>query len=258
MKSSGIIGFAPIRVITKYVQLLFDREEKELYFKLKKVLGFSPINLNFYNLAFVHKSASVKNKLGRPINNERLEFLGDAILDAVISDYLYNKFPLENEGFLTELRSKIVNGQNLSLLAQHLGLSDFVSANVNSVKAKTRILEDTFEAFIGAIYMDRGYNAVTAFVLRLLRQQVIDIDALQLTDVNYKSKLIEWAQKNRKEVVFQTEEDPNHSGKFVAVAIVGEKERGRGKGNSKKEAEQEAARNGMNAVEKDEAYKDYL
>lgn len=256
MKSSSKISIAPFRKLAKSIQLLFDHEEKELYGKLRKVLGFSPFNLNYYNLAFVHKSASVKNKLGRLINNERLEFLGDAILDAVVSDYLYNKFPGEDEGFLTEMRSKIVNGQNLSDLAKRLGLDEFVSANVNSEKARVRILEDTFEAFVGAIYMDRGYNAVAAFIVRLIYNQDIDIDKLKQRDVNYKSQLIEWAQKNKREVVFNTDEDREHPNKFLAIAAVDTEEMGRGKGFSKKEAEQEAARIALEAIRGDEAKPD--
>lgn len=225
---------------------------------MRKVLGFTPINLNYYNLAFVHKSASVKNELGKLINNERLEFLGDAILDAVISDYLYNKFPGEDEGFLTEMRSKIVKGQNLSLLAKQLHLDDFVTANVNSEKAKFRILEDSFEAFIGAIYMDRGYSAVTAFLLRLLQKHLINIDQLKEKEENYKSTLIEWAQKNKREVYFHTEEDTGKANAFISHVMLDNIEKGRGKGNSKKEAEQEASRSALIIVEKEETYRDYL
>lgn len=260
MKISVRKPFAPVKVATGRIQLLFSNEKKKkLYFSLKSILGFSPVNLSFYELSFIHKSASQTVSNGKQVNNERLEFLGDAILDAVISDYLYDKFPAENEGFLTQMRSKIVNGPNLSQISRSLGLNRFVTANIEDKDQSTRILEDAFEAFIGAIYMDRGYRACAVFIFKLVHYNYINIEYLRSSEQNYKSQLIEWGQKHKKEINFETDSF-NNKGKeeFISYVYVDQDKYASGKGISKKEAEQNAAKNTMHKLPKNNDYREYL
>lgn len=258
MKSSTRLPIAPLRQFSLWIQLLFNKEKKELFRSLRFILGFAPYYLKYYELSFVHKSASISGRNGVAINNERLEFLGDAILDAVISDYLYNKFPYEDEGFLTQMRSKIVNGKSLSKIAREIGISGMVVSNVSDVHSNIKILEDAFEAFIGAIYMDKGYRGVALFVVKLIQDNMIDIDYLIDYDVNYKSQLIEWSQKYKRKLEFTTKEDPQQRSQFVSHVTIENKEYGKGTGASKKLAEQMAAKRTLAKIESDESYKQFL
>lgn len=211
--------------------------------ELKKITGLYPRNEELYKLAFIHKSASLKQHDGIVINNERLEYLGDAILDAVVAEYLYIKFPDKKEGFLTQTRSKIVNGAYLGQLATQLGIDKFIISHAQNYYSNKHILGDAFEAFIGAIYLDHGYQAVRKFLYRQLLKKHIDITKILKTETNYKSKLIEWAQKDKKEVIFKTTQEDTESlvPEFISMVSIDDEEIGRGKGLSKKEAEQNAA-----------------
>lgn len=177
------------------------------------------------------------------INNERLEFLGDAILDAVVAEYLYVRFPDKKEGFLTQTRSKIVNGDFLGELAIRLGIDKFVVSHANNFNTNKHILGDAFEALIGAIYLDHGYRAVKRFVFKQLLNKHIDLNLVLKTETNYKSRLIEWAQKDKKEIVFETNptSSDNVIPEFISQVYVEDKIMAQGKGLSKKEAEQNAA-----------------
>jgi ribonuclease III len=209
--------------------------------------GLFPQNEELYKLAFIHKSASLKLPDGMVINNERLEFLGDAILDAVVAEYLYLKFPDKTEGFLTQTRSKIVNGDSLAHLAMRLGLDRFILSYANNFNTNKNILGDAFEALIGAIYLDHGYNDVKKFVFKQLIKKYIDINQLLITETNYKSRLIEWAQHEKKELSFKTEltNDENLIPEFISLVVVEGSVESKGFGLSKKEAEQDAARQAL-------------
>ncbi|MBI9067161.1 MAG: ribonuclease III [Salinivirgaceae bacterium] len=205
--------------------------------------GLFPGNEELYKLAFIHKSASLKLPDGLIINNERLEFLGDAILDAVVAEYLYSKFPDKKEGFLTQTRSKIVNGAYLGQLAIQLGLDKLIISHAHNYNSNKHILGDAFEALIGAIYLDHGYKAVKNFVFKQLLKKHIDIAEILKTETNYKSRLIEWVQKDKKVILFKTDQQDNEGlvPEFISVVLIDNKINGTGKGLSKKEAEQNAA-----------------
>lgn len=169
---------------------------------LKNIFGFRPNNLHLYKLAFRHKSAN-KDINGIKINNERLEYLGDAVLGSVVADYLFKKFPYKGEGFLTEMRSKIVCRSNLEKLSRKLALDKLIESSPETRSSAKSMRGDAFEAFIGALYLDKGYAFTRKLIVKRIINIHIDIDKLEQTDTNFKSKLIEWAQKEKKEVDFR-------------------------------------------------------
>ncbi|HYQ57653.1 MAG TPA: ribonuclease III [Draconibacterium sp.] len=212
---------------------------------LKDLLGFYPQNLRLYDLAFIHKSASIVDSQGNFVNNERLEYLGDAILGAIIADFLYNRFPQEDEGFLTKTRSKLVNRSILTQLTHEMGLHIFIDSNTTKNIDKSHIYGDALEALIGAIYLDKDYKAAKFFVTKKILPQFVDLNEIEQEDSNFKSQLIEWSQKNKRELEFETTEETDEKlkqPKFKAVVKVDNKEVGKGMGTSKKEAHQNAAR----------------
>jgi len=234
-------------VVRKIVQRvkLFSSKRKEFYLFLKDLLGFYPQNLRLYDLAFIHKSASVVDSQGNLVNNERLEYLGDAILGAIIADFLYNRFPQEDEGFLTKTRSKLVNRAFLTQLTHDMGLHVFIDSNTTKKIDKSHIYGDALEALIGAIYLDRDYQAAKFFVTKKILSQFVDLHEIEHEDSNFKSQLIEWSQKTKRELEFETTEETDENlkqPKFKAVVKIDNKEVGRGIGSSKKEAHQNAAR----------------
>ncbi len=175
---------------------------KDLSRSIKNIFGFRAGNLHLYKLAFRHKSAN-KDVNGIKINNERLEYLGDAILGSIIADYLFKKFPYKDEGFLTETRSKIVCRSNLDKLSRKLGIDRLIESSADTKNAAKSMRGDAFEAFIGALFLDKGYDYTKKIIIKRIVNIHIDIDALVLLDTNFKSKLIEWAQKEKKEVEFR-------------------------------------------------------
>jgi ribonuclease-3 len=211
---------------------------------LKDLLGFYPQNLRLYDLAFIHKSASIVDSQGNFVNNERLEYLGDAILGAVIADFLYNRFPQEDEGFLTKTRSKLVNRAILTQLTHEMGLHVFIDSNTTKNIDKSHIYGDALEALIGAIYLDKDYKAAKFFVTKKILPQFVDLNEIEQEDSNFKSQLIEWSQKNKREIEFETTEETDEKIKqprFKAVVKIDNKKAGEGVGTSKKEAHQKAA-----------------
>ena len=175
---------------------LFSSDRKEFYLFLKGLIGFYPQNLKLYDLAFMHKSASTVDSQGNFVNNERLEFLGDAVLGSIIADFLYNRFPQEDEGFLTKTRSKLVNRTFLTNLTFEMGLNVFIDAKTTSSIKKSHIFGDVLEALIGAIYLDKDYQTAKFFVIKKILT-FVDLNEVEQSDSNYKSQLIEWSQKNR-------------------------------------------------------------
>jgi ribonuclease-3 len=219
---------------------------------LKDVIGTYPNNLKLYDLAFLHKSASVVDSQGNFVNNERLEFLGDAILSAVIADFLYNRFPQEDEGFLTKMRSKLVNRAFLTKLTNDMGLSVYIDSNTTKKIDSSHIYGDALEALIGAIYLDKGYHAAKYFITKKILSNFVDLNAIEQNDSNFKSQLIEWSQKNKKVLEFDTTEEFNEKSKqpkFTAVVVVDNQKLGHGTGASKKEAHQNAARRALDKLE---------
>ena len=223
---------------------LFSSPRKEFYSFIKETIGFSPLKLKLYDLAFIHKSASSVDLMGQPVNNERLEYLGDAVLGAIVAEYLYNRYPRKDEGFLTQMRSRIVNRSFLTQLTFKLGLNHFVTSNTNSVNESSHIFGDVFEAFIGAIYLDNGYQGVKDFLIKKVLSIHVDLHELEKNDNNFKSQLIEWGQKNKREVEFDTRENSdtgNNKLPFISIVRIDGQIVGKGEGYSKKEAQQNSA-----------------
>lgn len=221
--------------------------DKHLYDELKKLLGFRPKNFVLYYVALTHKSAIAKQCLDEYKNNERLEFLGDAILDAIISEILYLRFPTADEGFLTQMRTKIVNGKQLSQLAVDIGLDKLIFKSNKSVTSN-RIFEDAFEALIGAIYLDRGLKYAKKFISQKIMIRYIDLNKLKSVEINFKSKVIEWAQKNKIQIDIDTDYESLDSKVFISYIRIDNKIMGQGKAYSKKEAEQIAAKHALTKI----------
>lgn len=209
------------------------------------MLGFRPGNLALYRKAFTHSSAANQPRSGenKRESYERLEFLGDAVLSAVIADYLFKKFPYRDEGFLTKLRSRIVSRQQLGRLAQKFGIERLIEAESGLAGRSHSINGDVFEALIGAIYLDKGYEFTSRFISETIIRYHLDIDEIEATDHDYKSKLIEWAQKNKKDLRFilVEEQGTGQHKVFVVEIMVDGAPHGRSQHASKKRAEQEAA-----------------
>ena len=231
--------------IFKSINFLYC-SNKKLYKSLKNILGFSPDNFKFYELAFIHRSASITNPDGSVINNERLEYLGDAVLSAIIADFLFTNYPDKNEGFLTKMRSKIVSRENLNELAKKVGLNNFIISHTDkSPDNKPRYIGgNVFEALIGAIYIDKGYKVTKHFLIKRIIKNYVSLIQLESTDKDFKSNLIEWGQKYKKKIFFDTREDNEKSNKlsfFVSYIKIENNIFGTGTGKTKKEAEQNAA-----------------
>lgn len=177
--------------------------DKELYRSIRNLFGFYPDNIHLFKVALCHRSAPSKYFSSPEINNERLEYLGDAVLSSVIADYLYKKFPMKDEGFLTEMRSRIVSRSNLNALSRKMGIDHLVLEDNDHRPKSKSIFGDTFEAIIGAIYVDRGYNFTRRVVIKRILSFHLDIDEIEKTEVNFKSRLIEYSQKEKKMIEFK-------------------------------------------------------
>ena len=245
--------------ITDRIRLFF-RKEKEPYFRFYSILGFYPHNIEIYKQALLHKSSSVKTQ-GKLINNERLEFLGDAILDAVVADIVYKRFEGKREGFLTNTRSKIVQRETLNNIAINIGLDKLIKYSSKQSSHNSYMSGNAFEALIGAIYLDRGYRACKKFMEKRIIGQYINLDKISRKEVNFKSKLIEWSQKNKFEIEFRLigqSLDESQNPIFESQIIVENIPGGIGKGYSKKESQQEAAHTTMNMIKKDSLFIDAI
>jgi len=195
---------------------------------LENLLGFVPGNLRLYRMAFRHRSVAVELKNGTKNSNERLEFLGDAILGSVVAEILFKMYPYKDEGFLTEMRSKIVSRANLNQLAKRLGLDEHIEYDNRMIGHNNKqgsLLGDTFEAMIGAVYMDKGYNFTRKFLINRIIKPHIDIHTLELTETNFKSKIIEWCQRHGKDISFEiiaNEEGENSKLFTIQISVDGE------------------------------------
>lgn len=236
--------------ITDRIRLLF-RKDKESYFRFYKMLGFYPRNISIYEQALLHKSSSIKSEQGRLLNNERLEFLGDAILDAVVADIVYKKFEGKREGFLTNTRSKIVQRETLNRLAIEIGLDKLIKYSARQSSHNSYMCGNAFEALVGAIYLDRGYRACKHFMEHRIIGPYINLEKISRKEVNFKSKLIEWSQKNRVELTFELitqSHDQCFSPTFESEVLIEGIPAGRGIGYSKKESQQRAAHESMGKI----------
>ena len=234
------------------IRLLF-RKDKESYLCFYQMLGFYPHDIHIYEQALLHKSSSVKSDQGRLVNNERLEFLGDAILDAVVGDIVYQNFEGKREGFLTNTRSKIVSRESLNHVAEQIGLSKLVKFNTRHSCHNNYMGGNAFEALVGAIYLDRGYAYCKDFMEHRIIGTYIDLNKVSRKEVNFKSKLIEWSQKNKVLLSFELIEqslDEFNSPVFVTEVIVEGIHACKGKGYSKKESQQIAAHETLNKIKK--------
>lgn len=219
-------------------------KDKIFFRAIDDMFGFIPHNIELYKLALIHKSASIVLEDGQHINNERLEFLGDAIIESVSSDYLFIEFPDKNEGFLTQLRSKMVSRQSLNGVAKRIGLDDHVITNASNSSSQKHIYGDAFEAMMGAIYLDQGYDFVNRLLINKIFAKYLKMGTLAESETDFKSRLIEWCQKNHHTIHFATTHDKTYSAThpfFYSKVLIDNIEVGHGAGESKKEAEQRAA-----------------
>lgn len=242
------------------IRLLFHKD-RESYFCFYKILGFFPRNIRFYEQALLHKSTSIRSEKGRPLNNERLEFLGDAILDAIVGDIVYKHFEGRREGFLTNTRSKIVQRETLNKLAVEIGLDKLVKYSTRSSSHNSYMYGNAFEAFIGAIYLDQGYERCKQFMEKKILKNYIDLDKMSRKEVNFKSKLIEWSQKTKMEVSFELIEqflDQDYNPMFHTEVRIESLSAGTGTGYSKKESQQNAAQMALKKIKSDEAFKEAI
>ena len=242
------------------IRLLFHKD-RESYFCFYKILGFFPRNIRFYEQALLHKSTSIRSEKGRPLNNERLEFLGDAILDAIVGDIVYKHFEGRREGFLTNTRSKIVQRETLNKLAVEIGLDKLVKYSTRSSSHNSYMYGNAFEAFIGAIYLDQGYERCKQFMEKKILKNYIDLDKMSRNEVNFKSKLIEWSQKTKMEVSFELIEqflDQDYNPMFHTEVRIESLSAGTGTGYSKKESQQNAAQMALKKIKSDEAFKEAI
>jgi ribonuclease-3 len=221
----------------------FFSKDKSLYQAIKNILGFYPGNIFLYKTAFTHSSVNHQNKSGYSINNERLEYLGDAVLSLVVADFLYKKYPLEVEGFLTEMRSKIVSRRNLNHLAHKMGLNEFIKRRNGIANSFKSVDGDTLEALIGAIYIDKGYEFTKKIIIKRILQELLDIHELENREWNYKSKLLNAMAKQRKTVSFNVVRTSGSGAKklYHVEVVIDKTMVGKGQDFSIKAAEQQAA-----------------
>ncbi len=217
--------------------------DKNLHESLRNILGFYPQNISLYKSAFRHSSVAILIKDGVKDSNERLEFLGDSVIGAVVADYLFKKFPFKDEGFLTKMRSKMVSRNQHNHIALKLGLNNLIAANNERNSYPSSINGDAYEALIGAIYLDKGFDFARNFMVTRIFNVHIDMDEVETKEVDFKSKFIEWAQKEKKDFRFETVKDGNASSdkQFLLKLMVDDKVLGTAQHFSKKRAEQLAA-----------------
>lgn len=218
--------------------------KREFGSRLRKILGFKPGNLRLYEIAFIHRSASYTLPDGMKINNERLEYLGDAILDAILSDFLFEKFPDASEGFLTKIRSRIVNRDVLNQLALSMEIDKLLVSNVSSSHPVKNLFGDALEALIGSVFLDKGFKKTKKLFLKKVFNKYLDLNRIVRTDNDFKSLVFEWAQKNKANLIFTYSEEYDSDLKkpiFTTILSINREEFGKGQGASKKEAEQEAS-----------------
>lgn len=233
------------------------RRDRRLYRSFYDILGFYPRKIELYRQALTHKSMSVKEGSGRLSNNERLEYLGDAILDAVVGDILYNHFQGKREGFLTNVRSRVVQRETLGYLADEMGLTDLIRSNLMGRTHNNYMAGNAFEALVGAVYLDRGYEYCKWFVRNRILGKYINLDRIAYKESNFKSRLLEWCQKYHVNAEFELLEESKEEGTmsplFLTRVLISGMECGRGIGYSKKESHQQSAKEALTKLKKNNA-----
>ena len=239
--------------INTSIRLLLNKR-KEPYFALYQILGFYPNRISLYEEAFRHSSASLWTANKRSVNNERLEFLGDGLLDCIVADILYRRYPDAQEGFLTISRSKVVQRDMLDNIALQIGLDKLIIFSPKISNHNNHIYGNAFEALVGAVYVDKGYQVCFDFVERMIDQH-LDLNQITQQEINFKSSLLEWGQKHRVTVFFDLlENTTDEEGKqqfHTVIHVVGGREIGMGTGYSKKESQQQAAQMALNRLRMD-------
>lgn len=237
------------------------KKDRELFSALYNILGFYPHNIEYYKIALTHRSVGAKNYKGKPLNNERLEFLGDAILGAVVGDIVFRHFQNKREGFLTNTRSKLVQRSTLGKLAVEMGIDKLIKNISHSHSHNSYMAGNAFEALIGAVYLDRGYHACMKLVKKRILNKIVNIDNVAAQEVNFKSKLIEWAQKNKVEfeyVLVRESKDEFGSPFFKYKVVLENIEAGLGSGYSKKESQQKASADAYNRILRENSLKNNI
>ncbi len=226
-------------------------DKREFGTRLKNIFGFRPGNLKLYEIAFIHRSASFTLPDGKKINNERLEYLGDAVLSAILSDFLFQKFPEANEGFMTKIRSRIVNREILNQLAISMGINKILISNLGSTHSTKNLFGDALEALIGSLFLDKGFEKTKKLFIANVLNKYLDLNLIIKTDTDYKSLVFEWVQKHKSSLTFTYNEEYDFKLKksvFSTTLVIDNKDAGEGHGSSKKEAEQEASRQAWKAL----------
>jgi ribonuclease III len=233
-----------VSLFRKRINGTYLPDKRKFRSRLKSILGFNPGNLELYEIAFIHRSATFTLTDGKKVNNERLEYLGDAVLDAILSDYLFEKFPNANEGFLTKIRSRIVNRDVLNQLAISMGIDKILISRINSTHLTRNLYGDAFEALIGSVFLDKGFKKTKNVFIKKVLNKYLDLNQIVKTDTDYKSLVFEWVQKKKANLIFTYKEEYEFNLKksvFSTTLFIDRVEFGEGHGSSKKEAEQEAA-----------------
>ena len=238
------------------IKKLFSRKSRPLeggifFDTIQKIVGFTPTNLDFYKKAFTHRSSNKTDIDGRAVNYERLEFLGDAMLSAIIASYLYKEVPAANEGYLTKMRSKIVSREHLNQLGKDLKLIDFVESKVTSQNFGDNIHGNIFEALVGAIFLDKGFDGCEKFIYKQVIIPYVNIERLEGKVISYKSLIIEWCQKEKKQFTFEFFDDNGiNNQKYFGVKLsINDKVIAKSRATSKKKAEEIAAKRAYFALQ---------
>lgn len=242
------------------IKLLF-RKEKELYLLYRKILGFYPDDLHFYQVALLHKSSSVRSKDGQLINNERLEFLGDSVLQSIVSTILYRQFRQKGEGFLTNIRSRIVQRETLNRIAFEIGLDRLIKSSIMLKTQKTSIPGNAFEALVGAIYLDKGYDVCYLFIEEKIISRYFNLKEIVKEEKDFKSQLMEWGQQKKIPVRFELISacvDAENNPIFETQVFLAEMKAGKGDGMSKKKSHQKAAFKTLDLINNNASFKSKL
>ena len=259
---SAVLRFIQVQAENLIDAIRFPfRKNRDLYRALCNMLGFYPRKISLYQEALMHKSMLAHAKSGIPLNNERLEFLGDAVLDAVVGEIVFHHFPSKREGFLTNTRSKIVQRDSLGKFATQIGLDRLVQRHEHNQTHNSYFAGNAFEALIGAIYLDRGYSYCKYFITNKILHRLIDIDKVAYQEVNFKSKLLEWCQRykvSHEFVLYAETKSEDGSPLFDTKIMINGYECGRGKGYSKKESHQKASKNALHHINNDRRLRDEL
>lgn len=246
-KFEGTQNIESVRFIRRFYNYYFH-PDRELARRLRQLIGFTPVRLQLFKLAFFHKS-TFASKDYAIANNERLEFLGDAVLSTIVGEYLFKKYPNSDEGFLTKMRSKIVKRHSLDEIADRMGLDLFL-ANYNQTRLSKSMLGNALEALVGAVYIEQGYDGTKVFVVRRILRKYLDIHELEGFDDNYKSQLLEWCQKNGRQIEYKVvaKYKSEKRDKFKVAVFVDGKKVGTADDFNKKSAEQLASERAMTSL----------